>query len=159
MAGHPGLAPGGRKWADAAGDFARKTGGAVQRNRFRRRVRMAFLAEVESLAGPCLGGVGTPQPGPRRPLTRSASRTLKASFGWPCVVFRLGYPMNNRNVFFFVIGSIILLGGQFWLSSRYARTRPKAESSSQPRLRASPRKPLPRLAPAAPLPEASPPAD
>ena len=27
----------------------RKTGGAVQRNRFRRRVRMAFLADLESL--------------------------------------------------------------------------------------------------------------
>ena len=27
----------------------RKTGGAVQRNRFRRRVRMAFLASVASL--------------------------------------------------------------------------------------------------------------
>ncbi len=29
----------------------RKTGGAVQRNRFRRRVRMAFLAGVEPLLG------------------------------------------------------------------------------------------------------------
>ena len=29
----------------------RKTGGAVQRNRFRRRVRMAFLAEVNPLQG------------------------------------------------------------------------------------------------------------
>ena len=29
----------------------RKTGGAVQRNRFRRRVRMAFLAGVDALAG------------------------------------------------------------------------------------------------------------
>lgn len=29
----------------------RKTGGAVQRNRFRRQVRMAFLAQVEPLLG------------------------------------------------------------------------------------------------------------
>jgi ribonuclease P protein component len=29
----------------------RKTGGAVQRNRFRRRVRMAFMAGLESLRG------------------------------------------------------------------------------------------------------------
>lgn len=29
----------------------RKAGGAVQRNRFRRRVRMAFLAELEALPG------------------------------------------------------------------------------------------------------------
>ncbi|WLT31713.1 ribonuclease P protein component [Geothrix sp. PMB-07] len=29
----------------------RKTGGAVQRNRFRRQVRMAFLAQVETLLG------------------------------------------------------------------------------------------------------------
>ncbi len=35
--------------------------------------------------------------------------------------------MNNRNVFLFVLGSIILLGGQFWLSSRYAKPAPKAE--------------------------------
>jgi len=30
---------------------ARKTGGAVQRNRFRRQVRMAFLAGLQPLAG------------------------------------------------------------------------------------------------------------
>jgi len=35
--------------------------------------------------------------------------------------------MNNRNVLLFVVGSIILLGGQFWLSSRYAKPAPKAE--------------------------------
>lgn len=29
----------------------RKTGGAVQRNRFRRRIRMAFLASAEALQG------------------------------------------------------------------------------------------------------------
>jgi len=35
--------------------------------------------------------------------------------------------MNNRNVLLFVVGSMILLGGQFWLSSRYAKPLPKAE--------------------------------
>ncbi len=35
--------------------------------------------------------------------------------------------MKNRNVIIFVIGSMILLGGQFWLSSRYAKPVPKAE--------------------------------
>ena len=35
--------------------------------------------------------------------------------------------MNNRNVLLFVVGSMILLGGQFWLSSRYAKPAPKAE--------------------------------
>jgi YidC/Oxa1 family membrane protein insertase len=35
--------------------------------------------------------------------------------------------MNNRNVLLFVIGSVILLGGQFWLSSRYAKPVPKVE--------------------------------
>ncbi len=34
--------------------------------------------------------------------------------------------MNNRNVLLFVVGSMILLGGQFWLSSRYAKPAPKA---------------------------------
>ncbi|MBK8789453.1 MAG: hypothetical protein IPO28_04575 [Holophagaceae bacterium] len=32
--------------------------------------------------------------------------------------------MNNRNVLLFVIGSMVLLGGQFWLSSRYAKPAP-----------------------------------
>jgi YidC/Oxa1 family membrane protein insertase len=36
--------------------------------------------------------------------------------------------MNNRNILFFVVGSMILLGGQFWLSSRYAKPAPRAES-------------------------------
>jgi YidC/Oxa1 family membrane protein insertase len=36
--------------------------------------------------------------------------------------------MNNRNVLLFVIGSIILLGGQYWLSSRYAKPVPKREA-------------------------------
>ena len=35
--------------------------------------------------------------------------------------------MNNRNVVLFVIGSMILLGGQFWLSSRYAKPVPGVE--------------------------------
>ena len=35
--------------------------------------------------------------------------------------------MNNRNVLLFVIGSVILLGGQFWLSSRYAKPVPRTE--------------------------------
>jgi len=36
--------------------------------------------------------------------------------------------MNNRNVIYFVIGSMILLGGQFWLSSRYPKAEPAAEA-------------------------------
>ena len=36
--------------------------------------------------------------------------------------------MNNRNVILFVVGSMILLGGQFWLSSRYAKPAPKADN-------------------------------
>ncbi len=40
--------------------------------------------------------------------------------------------MNNRNVLLFVIGSIILLGGQFWLSSRYAKPVPKVEVQQLP---------------------------
>ncbi|HJW44776.1 MAG TPA: YidC/Oxa1 family insertase periplasmic-domain containing protein [Geothrix sp.] len=39
--------------------------------------------------------------------------------------------MNNRNVLLFVIGSMILLGGQFWLSSRYAKPVP-AKVEAQP---------------------------
>ena len=35
--------------------------------------------------------------------------------------------MNNRNVLLFVLGSMILLGGQFWLSSRYAKPVPRAD--------------------------------
>jgi YidC/Oxa1 family membrane protein insertase len=42
--------------------------------------------------------------------------------------------MNNRNVLLFVIGSVILLGGQFWLSSRYAKpvSRVEVQQSAQP---------------------------
>ena len=36
--------------------------------------------------------------------------------------------MNKRNVLLFVIGSMILLGGQFWLTSRYAKPLPRVES-------------------------------
>ncbi|WLT31712.1 membrane protein insertase YidC [Geothrix sp. PMB-07] len=36
--------------------------------------------------------------------------------------------MNNRNVVLFVIGSVILLAGQFWLSSRYAKPVPRVEA-------------------------------
>jgi len=32
--------------------------------------------------------------------------------------------MKNRNVLYFVVGSMILLAGQFWLSSRYAKPAP-----------------------------------
>ncbi len=38
--------------------------------------------------------------------------------------------MNNRNVLLFVVGSMILLGGQFWLTSKYAKAAPKAETQS-----------------------------
>jgi YidC/Oxa1 family membrane protein insertase len=65
--------------------------------------------------------------------------------------------MNNRNVLFFVLGSIILLGGQFWLSSRYAKPAPRVENQ-QPA--AVPGKPADRLAapaaPPTPLPEVRP---
>ncbi len=40
--------------------------------------------------------------------------------------------MNNRNVLLFVVGSMILLGGQFWLSSRYAKPVPKVDAQSAP---------------------------
>jgi len=46
--------------------------------------------------------------------------------------------MNNRNVLLFVIGSMVLLGGQFWLSSRYAKPAPKPEVRQS---EASPSKP------------------
>jgi YidC/Oxa1 family membrane protein insertase len=53
--------------------------------------------------------------------------------------------MNNRNVLYFVIGSLILLGGQFWLSSRYAKPLPKPEIQQQGPVVA---KPVETLAPA-----------
>jgi YidC/Oxa1 family membrane protein insertase len=59
--------------------------------------------------------------------------------------------MNNRNVFYFVIGSIILLGGQFWLSSRYAKPAPKAEIQEPAPVAAKPAE-VPALPVAAPVP-------
>ena len=69
--------------------------------------------------------------------------------------------MNNRNVLYFVVGSIILLGGQFWLSSRYAKPAPKAEIQQQA---AVPGKPVadgatPSVGPLAPHPEKPPTGD
>ncbi len=57
--------------------------------------------------------------------------------------------MNNRNVLLFVVGSMILLGGQFWLSSRYAKPAPKADA-----VQAAP-KPVEMPAPTAPAPAAT----
>jgi len=53
--------------------------------------------------------------------------------------------MNNRNVLLFVVGSMILLGGQFWLTSRYAKPAPTAEVQQ-----AAPAKPKPVEPPAPP---------
>lgn len=36
--------------------------------------------------------------------------------------------MKNRNVLYFVVGSMILLAGQFWVSSRYAKPVPQAQA-------------------------------
>jgi YidC/Oxa1 family membrane protein insertase len=61
--------------------------------------------------------------------------------------------MNNRNVLYFVIGSIILLGGQFWLSSRYAKPIPKAEIQQPvPVPSKSVESVVPAVTPLAPLP-------
>ncbi|GLH73260.1 hypothetical protein GETHLI_17620 [Geothrix limicola] len=58
--------------------------------------------------------------------------------------------MNNRNVLLFVIGSMILLGGQFWLSSRYAKPLPKAELQQAGPVTVKPATPAaPEAAPAA----------
>jgi YidC/Oxa1 family membrane protein insertase len=65
--------------------------------------------------------------------------------------------MNNRNVFLFVIGSIILLGGQFWLSSRYAKPVPKVEIQQPAPVASKPADlPVPAVAPPTPLAEAQP---
>ena len=40
--------------------------------------------------------------------------------------------MKNRNVLYFVIGSVILLAAQFWLSSRYAKPVPQAQVQPMP---------------------------
>ena len=55
--------------------------------------------------------------------------------------------MKNRNVLFFVIGSMILLGGQFWLTSRYAKPAPRIET--QQHAPAAPKAPETPAAPAA----------
>ena len=52
--------------------------------------------------------------------------------------------MKNRNVLLFVIGSMILLAGQFWLSSRYAQPVPPAPAQAAPA-------PTPVPAPPAPV--------
>ena len=54
--------------------------------------------------------------------------------------------MKNRNVLLFVIGSMILLGGQFWLTSRYAKPAPRIETQQSA--------PAAPKAPEAPAPEA-----
>ena len=59
--------------------------------------------------------------------------------------------MNNRNVLLFVVGSMILLGGQFWLSSRYAKPVPKVEVQQAPQAVMPPLVPLVPVA-AAPAP-------
>jgi len=65
--------------------------------------------------------------------------------------------MNSRNVFLFVIGSIILLGGQFWLSSRYAKPAPRAEiQQPAPVAVKSVEAPAPAVAPPTLLPSAQP---
>ncbi|HJV49045.1 MAG TPA: membrane protein insertase YidC [Geothrix sp.] len=57
--------------------------------------------------------------------------------------------MNNRNVLLFVIGSMILLGGQFWLSSRYAKPVPKVETQQARPVTDKPATPaVPEAAPA-----------
>ena len=65
--------------------------------------------------------------------------------------------MNNRNVFLFVIGSIILLGGQFWLSSRYAKPAPRPEAQQSAPVATRPAEvPPSAAAPATPLAGAQP---
>ena len=49
--------------------------------------------------------------------------------------------MKNRNVLYFVIGSMILLAGQFWLSSRYAKPVPQAQAVPE-----APKAPAPPVA-------------
>jgi YidC/Oxa1 family membrane protein insertase len=61
--------------------------------------------------------------------------------------------MNNRNVLLFVIGSMVLLGGQFWLSSRYAKPVP-AKVEAQPAAPKAAEAPAPTPTPA-PAPVAS----
>jgi YidC/Oxa1 family membrane protein insertase len=59
--------------------------------------------------------------------------------------------MNNRNVLLFVVGSMILLGGQFWLSSRYAKPAPRPEAAqAAPPAAAKVEAPAPVVAPSGP---------
>ncbi|MBK7294735.1 MAG: membrane protein insertase YidC [Holophagaceae bacterium] len=62
--------------------------------------------------------------------------------------------MNNRNVLLFVIGSMVLLGGQFWLSSRYAKPAPVVQpQQAAPKAAEAPAPVPPPPAVAAPAPE------
>jgi len=62
--------------------------------------------------------------------------------------------MNNRNVLLFVVGSMVLLGGQFWLTSRYAKPAPVAQSPQAGPKVAEVQPPAPPPPPAvAPVPE------
>ncbi|MCX6548927.1 MAG: membrane protein insertase YidC [Acidobacteria bacterium] len=66
--------------------------------------------------------------------------------------------MNNRNVIYFVIGSMILLGGQFWLSSRYPKAEPVAEAkvaTPSPATAKPVAAPVVATAPGAPAPSAN----
>ena len=57
--------------------------------------------------------------------------------------------MKNRNVLLFVLGSMILLAGQFWLSSRYAKPAPPTGAAPQVQAPAeAPKAVLPEPAPA-----------
>ena len=56
--------------------------------------------------------------------------------------------MKNRNVLYFVIGSVILLAAQFWLSSHYAKPAPP-QAQAQPAQPEAPKPALPAPAPAA----------
>jgi YidC/Oxa1 family membrane protein insertase len=62
--------------------------------------------------------------------------------------------MKNRNILLFVIGSMILLGGQFWLSSRYAKPAPgpsvQAAPQAQPEAQPAPPPATPAPAPVVP---------
>lgn len=65
--------------------------------------------------------------------------------------------MNNRNVLLFVIGSMVLLGGQFWLSSRYAKPAPQVTATqAAPKPTEAPAPPAPAAASPAAKPAASP---
>ncbi|BDU70824.1 hypothetical protein GETHOR_29250 [Geothrix oryzae] len=69
--------------------------------------------------------------------------------------------MKNRNVLLFVVGSLILLAGQFWLSSRYAKPVPRAEAPvvEAPKAPAQPVAPVQAPAPVAAAAAGAPAAD